>query len=561
MAQLRRATLLGSFLVLALVLPARGLFAGAAPVKEEPKPAQQQLTPEEQAAKDLLDRVRVELKVQEQQKRHLADQHFKVAKAHFDQGDWKAAYPHLLKAVELDPAHTEAQDLLKKTRGFVGVKEGKPDIISAYLDQRSVGIDMRKLELANLMAEARAAFEKGDYLRALQLFIQAKAKAQALAPSMDVGKAAEDSEVCIQKSQAAIQAQRAKEEQERLRRAKEETDKLRKQGQSLLDERQRARFVQAQGLFEQRRYEEARKLCEQILRETPGNGAAETLRTKVVESARREAIDRLLATRRDAMDRYWDETRVGGVPQTGLVAMPRELFEKVRSRKEQPIFFGDVKPPEEWEARVREAMNKRVSFDFVETPLQDVLSFLGSFADVGIILDQDAIKGQNPQVTLRVKDMRLETAMNWICKLTGLRYTLKNEALFISNSKGIHDTTVLRMFDVSDLTVEIKNFKGRQRALATDSGRGEEGGGGLSTRDFFPDEEEEKEEDSGFTGKSLIEFIKKILGGQWDEDAAEKVGDVLGLPKDARGSKGQELVDLIGITIGGRTFLAMKTRE
>ena len=557
MARPRPKAALSPLLALLLLLPAGAAVANGTKAEEPAKPAQPQLTPQQQAANDLLERYRLEARVRKEQQLFLAAQHLKVGKAHFEIGDWKAALPHFQKAVELDPANPEALDYLARTRGMLGLKEGPGKVIDDYIDQRTVAIEMRKLELANTFAQGKALYGKGQYAEALELFIRTKALAEYLAPLVEAGKTAAEADAYKQKAESAIRRQRGEAEKQRLERAKEQTEELRKDRQSLLDGRQRARLEQARSLFEQHRYDQARKACDALLRDEPSNGAALALRETAFQAARNEAIDRVLATRRAEVDRHFDEVAALAAPQNELVHMPLDRFEEVRRRKVKPLFASDQKPPEAWEGRVREALDRKVSFDFVETPLQDVIGFLGTVADVSMIVDTEALKGEALNVTLRVNDMRLGAALNWICKLVGLKYALRNEAIFVSKPERIYDEVVLRMFDVTDLTMEIRNFKGRQRALATDSGWGDEsGGGGAAIEDFFPPEDEQ--EDKGFSGETLIEFIKQLISpGKWGDEKAEPVG----LREDGVDGKGRELVDVIGIVVGGRTFMAVKTKE
>lgn len=216
------------------------------------------------------------------------------------------------------------------------------------------------------------------------------------------------------------------------------------------------------------------------------------------------------------------------VPQAELVYMPRDRFEEVRSRAAQTAIGGEVKKAEPWEAAIREAMNKKISFDFVETPLQDVISFISGLVDVTIVLDNEAIRDQAPVVTLRVSDMRLESALRWVLKLVALKYTLRDEAIFVSKADQIYDKPVLRMYDVTDLTIDIKNFQGRQQALASDGGYSSTGssgsGGGDDSlgEDFFGDEDDDVDEDDRLTGETLVEFIKKTIApGTWDESEVD----------------------------------------
>jgi len=120
--------------------------------------------------------------------------------------------------------------------------------------------------------------------------------------------------------------------------------------------------------------------------------------------------------------------------------------------------------------------------------------------------------------------MSLQSALNWVLKLVNLKYALKDQAIFISKPGLIYGEAVMRMYDVTDLTVDIKDFKGRAASLATDTGysSGSGGYGGTGTdemaEEFFDVDEEDKEEDR-LTGQSLVEFIKKTIApGTWSDD-------------------------------------------
>jgi hypothetical protein len=327
-----------------------------------------------------------------------------------------------------------------------------------------------------------------------------------------------------------IEERKRKQDADNMAAAKAASDRMREARQKLLDERVSALYRQATTLFEETRYDDARKVCDEILREDPTNGAALSLREAAVEADRNKLIDEAVKKRKVETDRHWQETRAWTVPQSELVYMPRDRFEEVRARTVATAFGGEEVKPQEWELRIQEAMNKKISFDFVETPLQDVISFISSLTDVTIVLDQEAIRDEAPTVTLKVNDMRLEAALNWVLKLVNLKYTLKDEAVFISKPDRIHDKPVLRMYDVTDLTIDIKNFQGRQQALASDGGyssTGSSGGGGGGDdlgEDFFGDEDDNDEEEK-LTGESLVEFIKRTIApGTWADDVGAGLG-------------------------------------
>jgi len=518
------------------------------------------LSPEEQAARDLLQRFKAESTVWQDERRQLAQQHFRAGKAHFDLGAWRPAYDHFRKALELDPGNERAETYMRKAAGLVGLGEGRGSPIDQAIAQRKVLLAARETQLANLLAEARAAYDEGRFAEALGLFVRAKARAQYFASMPDSARLAAEAEKSIADCKAAIERQRNGARQGRARRAVAEAQKLRAQGRKRLLDRRRAQLAQAQSLVDERRYRQALALCDEVLRHDPADPQANDLRRRAAAAARHDAVAGALATREAETRLCLDELTTLMVPQGEIITIPRQRLEELRKRKGEPPFDDQRKPPEPWEARLRGALQRRVSFDFVETPLPDVVSFLGSVADANIVLDGGATRGGTRNVTLRVEDMTLGAALNWICKLVGAAYTLRDEAIFIARPERIPERTVLRIYDITDLTMEIKNFRGRHRALATDTGRGADAASELA-REFLGGDEDEAEKP--LSGAELISFIRSLVGpGTWqDGERLAAAWEAAGLPETGRPGKGEELVDLVSIVVGGRTFLGVRTKR
>jgi hypothetical protein len=112
-------------------------------------------------------------------------------------------------------------------------------------------------------------------------------------------------------------------------------------------------------------------------------------------------------------------------------------------------------PAEEpWKAEIRKRLKKPVSFEFVDTPLVDAIKFLDSQTHVTIILDPKAMAdgADKIKITLRVQDMELGVALDWVTKLTELEYDLKNQAVFIGKNVKAQSPFELQLYDISDLT-------------------------------------------------------------------------------------------------------------
>jgi len=517
-----------------LLAPAAGVYAAEA-AKQAGKPGdavQPTLTPEQVEAQKYLDRFKTEMDVQQKMQAHQAEQHVRVGKDHFDMQAFKEALRHFEKAVKLDSTNKDAQTYLKRCRSMLNLSDRRfGDWASEYARHRAIALEVHKTELMNMSAAANELYAKQRYSEAIEAFTRVGARARYLAAFTDTGKIAEEAEVLIQKSLAGIDEKRRKQDTARREAALQRGEELRKRRENLFGERTQARLRQAGVLYESHRYEDCRRVCEQILRDDPTNGAAETLLDAAPTAARDRDVDKAIKARRVETERHWQQTRAWSVPQYELVYMPREKFDEVRSRSSATAIGGELTEPAEWENRIREAMGKKISFDFVETPLQDVISFISSLVEVTIVLDTEAIRDEAPSVTLKVNDMRLEAALNWVLKLVGLKHTLKDEAIFISKPERIFDKPILRMYDVTDLTIDIKNFQGRQQALASDggysstgssgggSGGGGGGGGDSIGEDFFGDEDDNNDEDDRLTGDTLVEFIKRTIApGTWADD-------------------------------------------
>jgi len=87
-----------------------------------------------------------------------------------------------------------------------------------------------------------------------------------------------------------------------------------------------------------------------------------------------------------------------------------------------------------------------VSFDFIATPPKDIAAFLRNLTKSNIVLDERAVRARKDlDVTLRLEKVDLKTALKWICRLTDLAYTVRDEAIYITTKRhlvGLEKTVV-----------------------------------------------------------------------------------------------------------------------
>jgi len=88
---------------------------------------------------------------------------------------------------------------------------------------------------------------------------------------------------------------------------------------------------------------------------------------------------------------------------------------------------------EPWVAELRQKLQRKVSFSFVDKPVEEALAFLNTHTKANIIFDPQALP-EDGQITvnLRVHDMAGEMALEWILRLADLKYEFRNQALFVT---------------------------------------------------------------------------------------------------------------------------------
>jgi len=80
-------------------------------------------------------------------------------------------------------------------------------------------------------------------------------------------------------------------------------------------------------------------------------------------------------------------------------------------------------------AKIKAALGRQISFDFVQTPLRDVVTFLAQTLGVNIVVDPALDPGK--PVTLRVANMAGGHALAWIARLAGGQMRVEDGAVFI----------------------------------------------------------------------------------------------------------------------------------
>ena len=168
-----------------------------------------------------------------------------------------------------------------------------------------------------------------------------------------------------------------------------------------------------------------------------------------------------------------------------------------------------------WRKDIQNQLEQEITLDFQDQDLTEVVGFLQKYTNANIVLDPKVIAAAPPPITLKVEKMKLSNVLAFIMKLTSLNFTLRDEAIYISNAEGLRGDVQMKIYDIRDLTHAMQSFPGPDLDIP------EPGGTGATL--LPPIETGEKQETSEF-----IDIIKKVVAPQSWEGNGIDIGEYNG---------------------------------
>jgi len=112
-------------------------------------------------------------------------------------------------------------------------------------------------------------------------------------------------------------------------------------------------------------------------------------------------------------------------------------------------------PHRKAEEAIRQALNRPVTFEFIETPLEAVAAYLEDTSKVRVVLDHPALSDdgidRNVPMTLSVKDIPLRSALRLMLRDLHLTYLVRDEVLLITTPEEAETQLECRVYPVGDL--------------------------------------------------------------------------------------------------------------
>ena len=105
--------------------------------------------------------------------------------------------------------------------------------------------------------------------------------------------------------------------------------------------------------------------------------------------------------------------------------------------------------------RIKQALNKEVSLEFIETPLVDLVAFLRDMTDIPIVLDEKAMSNEgidrSRPVTFKAKTLTLRSALRLMLKRMSLEFMEQDGILVLTNYERTESNPVCVVYAVKDL--------------------------------------------------------------------------------------------------------------
>ncbi len=188
-----------------------------------------------------------------------------------------------------------------------------------------------------------------------------------------------------------------------------------------------------------------------------------------------------------------------------------------------PLFAQEV--DERKQDVLRKLSGQRISLEFHEAFIEEIVDYLRDATGLNIIIHQEVLQSHSEdelRFTIRVKNLRLKSALKLLLGMRDLTATYRGGVLVIVSRDSVHRALNTRVYDVRDLLFKIRDFPGPTVELAAPGGSG----GALTGATFTIDEEGS----SPITEDFLTEIVTtNTAGDSWDENENVAITLVNGL--------------------------------
>ncbi|MEW6741122.1 MAG: hypothetical protein AB1486_00035 [Planctomycetota bacterium] len=438
--------------------------APAVPPRASPQ-GTPQASPQPSPQGEVLEEAKAREKLRAERTQALVAEFLRLGREQLERSELKEARESFAGALELDPSNAEARALFDQAGALLGERPETVGAIARAAGEREmVRRAQARIEVERHVREGEMALERNDFDTALRAFENALLIVRWNPHLEESGQATEQEVNARLDSAREAKADFERKREEELRTRALEEEKEREQQELARTENRIARFrMLANEAFLQDRHAEAEKYCDEILRLDPENKAAADLK-EVAVNARHDKADRdTRAAYRDNWREMFDELRYKNMPVTESITFPdEEAWAKIAGRG--PLLFAieDETLPAEDREVLRQLGERRLTVNFQDTSLDEVVVWLHSTTGLGFVISR-ALADSAGDIRFTITAPGEITAIRALDYLRDfspepIDWRVENGIVKIVSQDEPPTGQVLQIYDIRDLTKTITSF-------------------------------------------------------------------------------------------------------
>ncbi|NUO08504.1 MAG: hypothetical protein HUU08_07475 [Candidatus Brocadia sp.] len=213
--------------------------------------------------------------------------------------------------------------------------------------------------------------------------------------------------------------------------------------------------------IKEKRYDDAVEITDSILASDPDNSEALYLKEKTNDMKHKNFTMNLKATHTQEKLKSHEYLREAAIPYQDTLRFPEKSHWKDISRRTLPELDKIVEENKRKTEQLRlipnpviesvpkvieDALNTIISFEFLDTPLKDIVAFIREKTMINMIIDPEA---GNASVSLKLKDVPLRTALKYLLPKNH-EYVIEGDIIHIYKQK-----MEMRVYDVRDILINM----------------------------------------------------------------------------------------------------------
>lgn len=508
--------------------------AGGATVQPAPEPPAA-VTPEGQAKPPQIqaqdaewEKIAQELSrgrtVEEQQRIAQSQEHYRLALAYHNKGDFEKARAECQKAVQTWHENLEARKLLDEINMILvgGRAEfGARSIGEEEVRRWKARIEQAQIEITTHIRTGERYYNARMYDKAVEEFEAAEFKIRHI--PYDV-KAMQDLLPHVQdfinkaKNARLAEERRIEEEKKKALEAEAEAHEVAMRREIT---RKIAHLLElAYMAFDQKRFDRCAKLCDEILLIDPHYTVARELKEDALKTRHKEEYYAVLAKKIEEWKKLTAADEEAVIPYSSLIRFPDRLqWAEISKRITESIIKTGEGTGAEEDPEVLAIRSKldtmKIDMAFENSKLEDILAYIRDFTGLNIILDA-AVRDKvdlEKTITFKVRDLILKNVLKLLLSQFGLDYIITEEkVVLLTTPDKSRGKLILELHDIRDILVKLQDFAGPRVELVAPSGAG---AAPLTGAQFTLEEPKA----AAVGEEQIVDLIKEnIAPGTWEGD-------------------------------------------